>query len=408
MIRRLLLAASAGVTAFAAYPVAYAEPSVEPPPPVHKHFDLGNQLYAEGRYDDALVEYDKAYALSGNWKILYNRGQTLVMLRREPEAIEAFEQYLAKGGKDVPDERRAAVEADLEKLRGRLATVTLDGAPAGLEVTIDGRASGTTPLTKPIAVGAGKRVIALRRGGAVVFTKELFIAAGDAHKVAVEIAPEPKKEPPPPPPVEGGLPARAFNIALALGIAAPMANVARGRLDVLGGVELGGAWRPHPLWSVGVFIGGSAGKVQLKSAVSTEANIDPTGQYSFGMGGVRGRLHLLRDKYFDGWVGIDFGVWRETWRFSPASGSSLSGFEWAATSPALGVTAGLDFPIAQTWAFGASARVFGTAVRSGDRFGCPAGDARCDRDDLPGGGGLGPRGFFEVVARVTWSIPYAR
>ncbi len=399
-MHRYLLAS--GIVAVAA--PARAQPAVDPE--VQKHFDLGNQLYAEGRYDDALVEYDKAYALSSNWKILYNRGQTLVMLRRDPEAIAAFEQYLTRGGDDVPAERRAAVEQDLEKLRQRIAYVTLSNAPAGATVLVDGRAAATTPLKKPIAVGAGRHVIALERDNKTVFSKELLIAAGDTKEVAVVLAPEPKNEPPPAPREEGGLPARAFHVALSVGIAAPMSQVARGRLDVLGGVELSGGWRLHPLWSVGAFIGGAAGRVELKSSVSTSEQIDPTGQYSFGIGGVRGRLHVLRDKYFDGWIGVDVGVWRETWRFSPTSGSTLSGFEWAATSPALGLAAGLDFPIARAWAVGASARVFGTAVRSGDRFGCTGTDTRCDDDNLPGGGGLGGRGFFEFVARLTWSIPY--
>lgn len=384
---------------------AHAQPTVDPR--VQRHFELGNELYAEGRYDDALVEYDEAYKLSKNWKIHYNRGQALVMLRREPEAIEAFETYLKEGGAEVPEERRVAVEQDLAKLRQRLANVTIHGAPAGVEVLVDGRAIATAPLKKPLIVGAGKHTIAIRRAGTIVFARDVLIAAGETKDVALEIPPEPKKEPPPAPREDGGLPSHAFNIALAVGIAAPMQQVARGKLDILGAVDLGGSWRPHPLWSLGFFLGGASGKAEIKSSAARDEEIDPNGNYSFGIGGLRGRLHILRDKYFDGWIGLDLGIWRETWRFNPAQGTTKGGFEWAATSPAIGLTAGLDFPIARTWALGASARLFGTAVRSGDRFGCEkASDTRCDPDELPGGGGLGPRGFFEVVGRLTWSIPY--
>lgn len=393
----------------AAIVVVASSAAAESSPEVAKHFELGNQFYAEGRYDDALVEYDKAYTLSNNWKILYNRGQVLVMLRRDPEAIAAFEQYLTRGGSEVPDERRVAVEADLEKLRQRLANVTLKDAPPGVEVLVDGHHVATTPLSKAIVVGAGKHVLSLRGTNGIVFTKEFSVAAGDSKEVAVQLAPEPAKPAVVVAPVveEGGLPTRAIAISLAAGIAAPLANVVRGRLDLLGGVELAGQWRPHPLFSFGFFVGGAAGRVELKSNVSTDWKIESKGNYSIGMGGVRALLHVLRDKYLDGYLGVDAGVWRETWRFSPAV-AGFSEFEWAATSPAVGLIAGLDFPIARTWALGASARLFGTAVRSGDRFGCPAGDNRCDPDDLPGGGGLGPRGFFEVMARVTWSIPYTR
>jgi hypothetical protein len=394
----------AGVAIVLIAPAAVAD-GVDPQ--VQKHFDLGNQLYEEGRYDDALVEYDKAYALSKNWKILFNRGQVLVMLRRDPEAIEAFEQYLKQGGAEVPDDRRKSVEADLEKLRQRLAKVTISNAPSGVELAIDGRAAGTAPLKGPIVVGAGKHVVTARRGGNVVFSKEILIAAGDSADVHVEIAPEPKKEPPPPPKEEGGLPIHAFNISLAVGLAPPLSSVVRGRLAVLGAFELGADWRPHPVWSVGFFVGAASGKAELKSEDTNPLEVERTAQYGGGIGGVRAKMHLLRDKYFDGWIGGDLGVWRETWTFSKLAASSRDGFEWSATSPAIGLLGGIDFPIAKTWALGASARVFGTAVRSGDRFGCGANDARCDSDSLPGGGGLGVRGFFEVAARLTWSIVYA-
>lgn len=379
--------------------------SAETNPEVQKHFELGNQYYDEGRYDDALVEYDKAYSLSNNWKILYNRGQALVMLRRDPEAIEAFEQYLARGAAEVPDDRRKAVEADLAKLRQRLANVTLEKAPPGLEVLVDGRPNGTTPLVKPIVVGAGKHTIALRKGSAIKFTHDILIAAGDSKSIAVEIAADPKPIETKPAPEETGLPAPAFAISLGIGVALPLANVVRGRLNPLGAIDFTPQWRAHPVWSIGMFLGGAAGQAEIKANEAAGLDIDPKGNYSIGIVGVRGQLHLLRDKYFDGWIGLDFGVWRETWRFNP-SGPTLGGFEWASTSPAAGIVGGIDFPVSKTWALGGSARFFGTAISNGGRFGCASGDKRCNEDELPGGGGLGLRGVFEVLARVTWSIPY--
>ncbi|MGZ3450426.1 MAG: tetratricopeptide repeat protein [Polyangiales bacterium] len=374
-------------------------------PEVQKHFDLGNDLYNEGRYEDALVEYEKAYALSKYWKILYNRGQVLVMLRREPEAIEDFEAYLAEGGSEIPEERRQQVMTDLEKLRRRLAWVILKNAPSGLDVMVDGRVVTKTPLAKPLTIGAGKHVIALRRNGQIVFTKELQIPAGETSEVAVEIAPEPKKPDPVPPPKveeEGGLIQPAFPITLALGIAAPMRNVTKGRIDVLGAIDFSGAWRPHPLWSIGLFIGGAAGNVQL---AQPEDGIDTKATYSYGMGGVRTRLHLLRDRYFDGWLGLDFGIWRETWKFTLTNTRT---FEWGATSPAFGLAGGIDFPLSRSFALGGAARLFGTFVDSGSRVGCAPEDSNyCASSALPSSaGGSGLRGFFEVTARLTYSFAY--
>lgn len=376
-------------------------------PEVQKHFDLGNDLYNEARYEDALVEYEKAYSLSKYWKILYNRGQVLVMLRREPEAIDDFERYLAEGGNEIPEERRKEVERDLGKLRMRLAWVILKSAPSGLDVLVDGRAVIKTPLAKPLPIGAGKHTIALRRDGKIVFSKELQIPAGESTEVTVEIAPEPKKVEPPvaPPKVEedDGLIQPAFPVTLSLGVAAPLRNVTHGRIDLLGAIDFAGGWRFNPRWSIALFLGGAAGKVQL---ANPEDRVNSDATYSYGMGGVRAQLHLLRDRYYDGWIGLDAGVWRETWTFNLVDGNK---FEWAATSPAFGLSGGIDFPLSRTLALGVGVRFFGTFVDSGTRVGCPTGDEdKCIGDTLPGGGGSGVRGFFDVAARLTYSFPYGK
>jgi len=82
------------VAGAASTPLAFAQAKggeAKVDPEVQKHFDLANDLYNEGKYDDALVEYEAAYSAGKNWKILYNRGQCLVMVKREPDAIVDFQ-----------------------------------------------------------------------------------------------------------------------------------------------------------------------------------------------------------------------------------------------------------------------------------------------------------------------------
>jgi hypothetical protein len=331
----------------------------------------------------------------------------LVLLGREPEAIADFERYLVEGDKEITDERREQVKTDLAKLKLRIAKIVLENAPDGLDVRLDGRAIGKTPLKAPIEVGGGKHTIALLRGPNVVFTKDLEIPARETMNVRVEIAPEPVKPPPPPTEDELGLIHPAFPLALSLGIAAPMQNVTRGRLDLLGAIDVSGMWRWHPIWSIGLFLGGAAGNVELPSGTANDNLIAQKATYSYGIGGLRARLHLLRDRYYDGWLGVDFGVWRETWKFSaPDDNPDVGGFEWAATSPAFGIAGGIDFPLAKEWAVGGGVRIFGTVVRSGDRVSCTALRKNCDDATLPGGGGQGGRGFLEVTARLTYSFAY--
>lgn len=91
-------------------------------------FDLGSEAYAQARYDRALKYFQEAYALSKRPGLLYNLGLTYSNLRRDREAIDAFERYLA----EVPDaENREAVQNRLAILKKNVEPSTsTSGAPA--------------------------------------------------------------------------------------------------------------------------------------------------------------------------------------------------------------------------------------------------------------------------------------
>jgi hypothetical protein len=365
-------------------------------PAVQKHFDLGNELYQEQRFGDALLEYDEAYRLSHNYKILFNRGQCLVMLRREPEAIEAFEQYLAGGGDEIAADRRSQVDLDLVKLRQRLGSIVLEAAPSGCEVTIDGRKVGTTPLAKPILVGVGTHELSVRPASGRPYVKKLDVIGGAQITDKVEMPKDPPKAPAP------GLIAPAFALSMQLGLSAPLTVVSRGSLPALGMLELAGALRPHPLYELGFFIGGATGKYQLNDGYAATAGVESGAQYGYGMGGIRGRLHLLRDPYFSGWVGLDFGVWRESGKFT-SSKPGKNDFEYLAISPVGALGLGIDFPLARTWAIGAAARFLVANAANNNRTAC---GNNCDGGFPGSSGSSAVRGFLEVGARLSFAIPY--
>jgi len=365
-------------------------------PEVQKHFDLGNQLYEENRYGDALIEYDEAYRRSKNYKILFNRGQCLVMLRREPEAIEAFEQYLKDGGEEIASDRRTQVDQDLAKLRLRLGSIVLEGAPSDCEVTIDGRKIGTTPLAKPILVGVGTHELSVRPKKGLVYVKKIDVLGGASVTDKVEMP----KEPPKPP--EPGLVAPAFAISLQIGVAAPLTVVSRGKLPALGGVELAGAFRPKPIYELGFFVSGASGKYELNNEDAVEAKVQASADYGYTLVGVRGRLHVLRESFFSGWVGLDLGAWRESGKFTGSLPNH--NFEYVAISPVGALGIGIDFPLARTWAVGGAARFLVANAKGGARNSCDSRD-NCE-GAFPGSTGSTVRQFLEFGLRLSFAIPY--
>ena len=77
-------------------------------------FRLGKQAFDEGRYERALKYFKDAYELSGRAALQFNIGTVLDRLRRDREAIEAYQSYLAQTP-DAPN--RAAVEERVRLLQ---------------------------------------------------------------------------------------------------------------------------------------------------------------------------------------------------------------------------------------------------------------------------------------------------
>jgi hypothetical protein len=94
---------------------------------------------------------------------------------------------LSEGGARVPEARRTQVEADLEKLRARVARVEVATDVARADVFVDDVAMGTTPLTSALVVSAGRRKLSVAKSGYATATRWLDLTGGDTSHVNVEL-----------------------------------------------------------------------------------------------------------------------------------------------------------------------------------------------------------------------------
>jgi tetratricopeptide (TPR) repeat protein len=83
-----------------------------------RHFERGEKLFALGKFDDALEEYQTAFDAKPLPGFLYNIGQCYRNLADYEQAIFSFKKYL----KLEPDaSNREAVERLIEELEGKKA-----------------------------------------------------------------------------------------------------------------------------------------------------------------------------------------------------------------------------------------------------------------------------------------------
>jgi hypothetical protein len=150
-------------------------------------FDHGLRLFNEGDNPGALLEFKRAYELSGERSILMNVGLVYAEMGRPVDAVAALDQALAQpaGISDAQIERGRRVRDEQSARIGRLLVTT--NVPAQIE--IDSLVVGRTPMPAPIPVGSGLRLLAVVAPGQVPVHQEVGIVGGQQTDVAVELLP---------------------------------------------------------------------------------------------------------------------------------------------------------------------------------------------------------------------------
>ena len=176
-------------------------PLAEPATAVERakvHYDRGIQLYAEENFEAALTEFERAYELAPNFRILYS----LALIQRHQNnyaaALTNFQRYLREGGTTLSDERRTEVEKEIAVLKPRVASIEITANVAGADVFVDdavacaattqGTCVGKSPLAGPVIVNPGRRKIVASKPGYVSATSIVSLVGSDAIKVNLVLA----------------------------------------------------------------------------------------------------------------------------------------------------------------------------------------------------------------------------
>jgi tetratricopeptide (TPR) repeat protein len=151
------------------------------------HYEAGLELYADGEFKRAAIEFDRAYELVPNYRALYNIGQVRIQLHDYARAMKALQAYLKEGGDKIDAARKKTVADDLAMLATRTATLSLETNEPGVEVLVDGNSAGITPLPEPLLLDTGDRRITLRKDGFHPREETITLASKDALSMRFDL-----------------------------------------------------------------------------------------------------------------------------------------------------------------------------------------------------------------------------
>jgi hypothetical protein len=148
----------------------------------------GSRYLDAGSNARALKEFEEAYRIFPSPKIFFNIGLANAQLGHYPEALRAFEHFLSEAT-DVAAETIAQARTQAELVRPKVAVIDVVCARAGVEVLVDERTVGRTPLGDPLYLSPGRHLFAARfEDGVAPFSKTLQGVGGTRDRVEVPVA----------------------------------------------------------------------------------------------------------------------------------------------------------------------------------------------------------------------------
>lgn len=150
-----------------------------------EYFARGVALFDEGKFSEALAEFEKSYELYSHWKILRNIGMCHYSLGHDISAATTLGDFLDQGGSDIEPAAMSEVMQIVKGLETKLGVFKLTGNYAEVELVIDGAEHARGAEGKDIYLEPGVHHVKVAKGEKVILEKNIVIEAGEEKEVFI-------------------------------------------------------------------------------------------------------------------------------------------------------------------------------------------------------------------------------
>lgn len=144
----------------------------------------GNAGMLDARYADALQCYERAYAITGDPRHLYNTARALDFLRRPVKAFSRLRQFSREANSELKS-RVPQLPDLLQEYRSRVGLIELVGPRDGASVSINGVELGITPFPEALVVRPGTAQLLVRAASEGTFETKLQVRPNQLLRVDV-------------------------------------------------------------------------------------------------------------------------------------------------------------------------------------------------------------------------------
>lgn len=145
-------------------------------------FNRGVELYKNQNFEGAKAEFEQAFKLSNDLRLLFNVAIAERDSKHYSRAVARLEQLLKEGSELSEKEQQDARDL-LEGLKQFTAPITISSNEADTVILVDNVEVGKTPLAHPIIVDVGERNIIARKQGFLDANKRITVSGGREEKI---------------------------------------------------------------------------------------------------------------------------------------------------------------------------------------------------------------------------------
>jgi hypothetical protein len=158
--------------------------------------ERARELFLEGvkaaqaaQWRQAYASFLSAWSLKKHYQIAANLGDCELRLHLYRDAAEHLAFSLREFPVDASEDERAQTAAQLTRARAKVASVRLDVDVIGVEILVDGRPIGLTPLLDPIFVDPGEHLIEAKSSAGNGRSQSVTLAAGEEIAIELKVGP---------------------------------------------------------------------------------------------------------------------------------------------------------------------------------------------------------------------------
>jgi hypothetical protein len=143
-------------------------------------------------FKGALVEFQRAYEVSQNPRVLYNVGITEKLLTHYARAVDAWDRELREGAGKLSATETAELRNAIAIVQQFVTTIEVTANEPDATLSIDDYAVGKTPFVAPVRIDVGKHTLRLSKEGFVDATQQVDVASGNRTPATFRLEPREK------------------------------------------------------------------------------------------------------------------------------------------------------------------------------------------------------------------------